>query len=170
MTPICRSCRPGPRVTRIAVGTRFRCGPSRWGSLVDLRSELFAPSSKSRVSSSRFFSSCSSGILISKLRRAEESRKKIKSALSPGSNCTFWQFSRTDKTCWQKRLRPAVKRQMVAEVMTTHRLSQRRACGLIGITRRTLRRAPGEDRNPYYGSVCVSWPRSGAARAVRCSI
>ena len=35
---------------------------------------------------------------------------------------------------------------MVAEVMTTHRLSQRRACGLIGITRRTFRRAPGEDR------------------------
>ena len=31
--------------------------------------------------------------------------------------------------------------------MTTHRLSQRRACGLIGITRRGLRRAPGEDRN-----------------------
>jgi putative transposase len=36
---------------------------------------------------------------------------------------------------------------MVAEVMTTHRLSQRRACGLIGITRRGFRRAPGEDRN-----------------------
>jgi putative transposase len=36
---------------------------------------------------------------------------------------------------------------MVAEVMTTHRLSQRRACGLIGITRRAFRRAPGEDRN-----------------------
>jgi putative transposase len=36
---------------------------------------------------------------------------------------------------------------MVAEVMTTHALSQRRACGLIGITRRSLRRAPAEDRN-----------------------
>ncbi len=31
--------------------------------------------------------------------------------------------------------------------MTTHRLSQRRACGLIGITRRAFLRAPGEDRN-----------------------
>jgi putative transposase len=40
-----------------------------------------------------------------------------------------------------------VKRQLVAEVMTTHELSQRRACGLIGITRRGLKRAPGEDRN-----------------------
>jgi putative transposase len=40
-----------------------------------------------------------------------------------------------------------VKRQMVAEVMTTHELSQRRACGLIGITRRGLKRAPAEDRN-----------------------
>ena len=36
---------------------------------------------------------------------------------------------------------------MVAEAMTTHALSQRRACGLIGITRRSLRRAPAEDRN-----------------------
>ncbi len=36
---------------------------------------------------------------------------------------------------------------MVVEVMTTHELSQRRACGLIGITRRGLKRAPVEDRN-----------------------
>jgi putative transposase len=36
---------------------------------------------------------------------------------------------------------------MVVEVMTTHELSQRRACGLIGITRRGLKRAPREDRN-----------------------
>ena len=40
-----------------------------------------------------------------------------------------------------------MKRQLVAEVMTTHELSQRRACGLIGITRRGLKRAPGADRN-----------------------
>ena len=40
-----------------------------------------------------------------------------------------------------------MKRQMVVEVMTTHELSQRRACGLIGITRRGLKRAPLEDRN-----------------------
>jgi len=40
-----------------------------------------------------------------------------------------------------------VKRQMVTTVMTAHGLSQRRACGLIGITRRAFRRAPGEDRN-----------------------
>jgi putative transposase len=31
--------------------------------------------------------------------------------------------------------------------MTTHDPSQRRACGLIGITRRGLKRAPVEDRN-----------------------
>jgi putative transposase len=36
---------------------------------------------------------------------------------------------------------------MVAELMTTHSLSQRRACGLIGLTRRSFRRAPAEDRN-----------------------
>ena len=36
---------------------------------------------------------------------------------------------------------------MVAEVMAEHHLSQRRACGLVGITRRALCRAPAEDRN-----------------------
>lgn len=36
---------------------------------------------------------------------------------------------------------------MVTTVMTAHSLSQRRACGLIGITRRAFRRAPGADRN-----------------------
>ena len=40
-----------------------------------------------------------------------------------------------------------MKRQMVADVMTTHELSQRRACGLIGITRRGFQRTPAEDRN-----------------------
>jgi len=40
-----------------------------------------------------------------------------------------------------------VKRKMVVEVMTTHDLSQRRACGLIGITRRGFQRAPVEDRD-----------------------
>ena len=40
-----------------------------------------------------------------------------------------------------------MKRRMVAEVMAEHHLSQRRACGLIGITRRVLRRAPAENRN-----------------------
>lgn len=36
---------------------------------------------------------------------------------------------------------------MVAEVMAEHHLSQRRACGLVGITRRALCQAPAEDRN-----------------------
>jgi hypothetical protein len=36
---------------------------------------------------------------------------------------------------------------MVVEVMTSHDLSQRRACGLLGITRRGLKCAPVEDRN-----------------------
>jgi putative transposase len=36
---------------------------------------------------------------------------------------------------------------MVAEVMTSHALSQRRACGLIGFTRRGFQRAPTPDRN-----------------------
>ena len=40
-----------------------------------------------------------------------------------------------------------MKRAMVAKVMTTHALSQRRACGLIGITRRGFQRASAEDRN-----------------------
>ena len=36
---------------------------------------------------------------------------------------------------------------MVAYLMTSHELSQRRACGLIGIARRSLRRVPAPDRN-----------------------
>jgi len=36
---------------------------------------------------------------------------------------------------------------MVAEVIATHGLSQRRACGLCEITRRSFRRAPTPDRN-----------------------
>jgi putative transposase len=40
-----------------------------------------------------------------------------------------------------------VKRKMVAEVMASHHLSQRRACGLIGITRRAFRCPPSPDRD-----------------------
>jgi putative transposase len=40
-----------------------------------------------------------------------------------------------------------VKRKMVTEVMAQHPLSQRRACGLIGITRRAFRDQPGPDRD-----------------------
>jgi putative transposase len=36
---------------------------------------------------------------------------------------------------------------MVIEIMTNQALSQRRACGLIGITRRGFQRAPAPDRN-----------------------
>ena len=36
---------------------------------------------------------------------------------------------------------------MVAEVMANHHLSQRRACGLIGITRRGFLHAPRPDRD-----------------------
>jgi ATP-dependent Lon protease len=51
-----------------------------------------------------------------------------------------------------------VKRQIVAEVMTAHDLSQRRACGLIGITRRGLKRAPVEDRNVVTSIASVDDP------------
>jgi len=40
-----------------------------------------------------------------------------------------------------------VKRQMVAAAMAMHGLLQRRACGLIEITRRSFRRAAAADRN-----------------------
>jgi len=40
-----------------------------------------------------------------------------------------------------------VKRQMVAEMITDHGLSERRACGLMEITRRSFRREPAPDRN-----------------------
>lgn len=40
-----------------------------------------------------------------------------------------------------------MKRQLVKEAMTSHGLSQRRACGLVGITRRSYRRVATVDRN-----------------------
>ncbi len=40
-----------------------------------------------------------------------------------------------------------MKRQMVAVAIAMHGLSQRRACGLIEITRRSFRRTPAADRN-----------------------
>lgn len=47
----------------------------------------------------------------------------------------------------KKRLRPEVKRQMVREAIAEHHLSKRRACGLIGITRRAPDYEPEDDRN-----------------------
>ena len=69
----------------------------------------------------------------------------------------------------KKRLRPAVKREMVAEVMATHDLSQRRACGLIGITRRSFSTRRGRIATGSYASGLERWPRSAGAGAVRCS-
>jgi putative transposase len=40
-----------------------------------------------------------------------------------------------------------VKRQMVAEMITNHGLSERRACGLMEITRRSFRCEVAPDRN-----------------------
>ena len=40
-----------------------------------------------------------------------------------------------------------MKRQMVAEMITQHGLSERRACGLMEITRRSFRCEPAPDRN-----------------------
>ena len=40
-----------------------------------------------------------------------------------------------------------MKRELVAEAMNCHGLSQRRACGLVGITQRSFRRVAAVDRN-----------------------
>ena len=64
-----------------------------------------------------------------------------------------------------------VNRQIVAEVMTTHHLSQRRACGLIGITRRNFPSGTGgRSQSSATPATARSWPRNGAAGAVRCFI
>jgi putative transposase len=78
-----------------------------------------------------------------RLRQLEEENRRLKSIVGrPGTGS-----SGAQGCAGKKRIRPAVKRQMVREAMTTHDLSQRRACGLIGITRRGLQCAPTEDRN-----------------------
>jgi hypothetical protein len=51
--------------------------------------------------------------------------------------------------------------------MTTHELSQRRACGLIGITRRGLKRAPREDRNRGFIRTAASSSRAPKLLNVR---
>src|SRR5271169_629535 len=78
-----------------------------------------------------------------RLRQLEEENRRLKSIVADQGTG----YSGAQGCAGKKRIRPAVKRQMVVEVMTTHDLSQRRACGLIGITRRGLQRAPTEDRN-----------------------
>jgi hypothetical protein len=77
--------------------------------------------------------------------------------------------SGTQGRAGKKRLRPAVKQQMVAEVMTTHELSQRRACGLIGITGRGLKRRPGEDRNRGLRQRLRELAEERRAGVARCS-
>ena len=76
-----------------------------------------------------------------RLRQLEEENRQLKGIVTdhghPGAQ----------GCAGKKRLRPAVKREMVTYVMTSQDLSQRRDCGLIGITRRSLRTAPAPDRN-----------------------
>ena len=95
-----------------------------------------------------------------RLRQLEEENRRLKVDRGrPGAGHPGAQ-GRAGK----KRLRPAVKRQMVAEVMTTHDLSQRRACGLIGITRRRLQRAPRKTATASCGNGCER--TGGAATAL----
>jgi putative transposase len=86
------------------------------------------------------------GLEVSELRRLrqlEEENRRLKSIVADQALDIPGAEGRTG----QKRVRPAVKREMVAEVIATYGLSQRRACGLCEITRRSFRRAPKLDRN-----------------------
>ena len=47
--------------------------------------------------------------------------------------------------------------------MTTHEVSQRRACGLIGITRRGLKRARQKIAIAGCVNDCVNWRRNDGA-------
>ena len=77
-----------------------------------------------------------------RLRQLEEENRRLKSIVAD----TRAGHPGAEGRAGKKRLRPAVKREMVVEVMA-HGLSQRRACGLIEITRRSFRRASASDRN-----------------------
>jgi putative transposase len=78
-----------------------------------------------------------------RLRQLEEENRRLKAIVADQT----LDISNAEGCTRKKRLWPAVKREMVMEVMTSHRLLPRRASGLIGITRRSLRRAPTEDRD-----------------------
>ena len=62
-----------------------------------------------------------------------------------------------------------MKREMVAQVIATHGLSQRRACGLIEITRRSFRRGRGGSQ-PEIRQRLRALAEERRAGAVRCSI
>jgi putative transposase len=80
---------------------------------------------------------------LRRLRRLEKENRRLKGDRSgPGAR-----HPGAEGRAGKKRVRPAVKRELVAGLMAMHGLSQRRACGLIEITRRSFRRAPKPDRN-----------------------
>ena len=69
-----------------------------------------------------------------RLRQLEEENRRLKSIVADQA----LEYPGAEGRAGKKRLRPAVKRQMVVEVMSTHELSQGRTCGLIGITQPPL--------------------------------
>jgi putative transposase len=79
-----------------------------------------------------------------RLRQLEEENRRLKSIVADQA----LDIRALKDVLAKNGLRPAVKRQMVMEVMTSHDLSQRRACGLIGITRRRQRSLFLGDRLP----------------------
>jgi hypothetical protein len=78
--------------------------------------------------------------------------------------------SGTEGCTGKKRLRPAVKRAMVAEVMTSHALSQRRACGLSASRDAVFSRPRRQIGIFTYVNGCANGRKSGAVGVARCSI
>jgi hypothetical protein len=75
-----------------------------------------------------------------RLRQLEEENRRLKSIVADQA---------LDMRAFtvKKRLPLAVEREMVTQVIATHGLWPRRACGLIEITRRSFRCATRADRN-----------------------
>ena len=77
-----------------------------------------------------------------RLRQLEEENRRLKGVVADQALDIRALRDVPDK---RKATARAVKRQMAAEMIAVHHLSQRRACGLIGIPRRSFRHAPAED-------------------------
>jgi len=54
---------------------------------------------------------------------------------------------------------PGAKREAVAYARDHHGLSERRACSLVGVSRRGW-------MTVFYGNACANWPLSAAGSAI----
>ncbi|MDW8312012.1 MAG: IS3 family transposase [Burkholderiales bacterium] len=77
-----------------------------------------------------------------RLRELEAENAKLKRLLASGAAG----HSRAQERLWAKALAPQVRREAVGRMVEEHHLSERRACGLVGLSRDSDRHPPKAER------------------------